>query len=138
MMLEGVEGRTPFADQAVATLAESLPMRLKFQPPHDDVDCNSGGVAIATKTRAAQGKIILRRAFADTVPQAIIDRPKASFPLPFQEWVADSAAIVKGSQFCNAIFNEAAIQTVAAQPSQCWQIAWPMINLAMWSRRWWG
>lgn len=138
MMLEGVEGRTPFADQAIATLAESLPMHLKFQPPEKVETSTTGGVAVAQLTRAAQGKIILRQAYADCIPREIIDRPKASFPLPFQEWVAESSPIVKESELCRDLFNEAAIATVAANSTQCWQIAWPMINLAMWSKRWWG
>lgn len=120
-MLASVEGRTPFADSAVAALAESLPMAAKFDP------------ALAPST-----KLILRRAFAADLPAPIIARPKASFPLPFQSWAADRADALLGSSFARGIFTEAAIHTVAARPTELWNLAWPMINLALWGQRWWG
>lgn len=122
-MLEGVEGRTPFADRRILALAESLPMadKVRFAP---DGSC--------------QTKRALRLAFAGDLPAAIIDRPKASFPLPFQSWVADNAPVLRQSAFARDIFTPAAIESVIAQPEQLWRLAWPMINIAMWGRVWWG
>lgn len=138
MMLEGVEGRTPFADAAVAALAMSIPMRSKYQPPlSSDVAHTRGGVAIAEAT-LPRTKLILRRSCADLVPQAVLQRPKASFPLPFRGWMDAHAGAMRTSGLSRAIFTDAAIETIASNPQSCWQFAWPAINLALWGQRWWG
>jgi asparagine synthase (glutamine-hydrolysing) len=122
-MLESVEGRTPFADRCVAELAESLPMSMKF-------DAGVEGSPAGTK-------LALRRAFAGILPREVVERPKASFPLPFQEWVVDRASALRESGFAREVFSTAAVELVAADPARNWRLAWPMINLAMWGARWW-
>lgn len=126
-MRESVEGRTPLADQAVATLAEGLAMGEKF-----DV---GGEVSDPARYRT---KIALRRAFENDVPRGVLLRAKASFPLPFQKWVGDRAGVLRESALAGELFSVAAIETVASQPEKLWQLAWPMVNVAIWSRRWWG
>jgi asparagine synthase (glutamine-hydrolysing) len=123
-MLHSVEGRTPMADVAVCDAADALPSGLKFNP--------IGGAG------PGRTKITLRRAFADLLPAAVLERPKASFPLPFQEWVADSVGVLRTSALAREVFTEAAIATVTAEPQRLWNLAWPMVNLALWGRRWWG
>ncbi|CAG1001125.1 asparagine synthase (glutamine-hydrolysing) [Phycisphaerales bacterium] len=119
-MLQGVEGRTPLADVEIAALADSLPSRWKF----DD-----------TLQGPAATKVALRRAFAHDLPAETIARPKASFPLPFQSWVADQAHVLRSSSFARLLFTEAAIASVVSRPADLWRLAWPMINLALWGRR---
>lgn len=122
-MLAGVEGRTPFADAAVCGLAEGLRMEEKFVP---------GGVG------ACETKRVLRRAFAANLPRDVVARKKESFPLPFQEWVADQAGVLRSSALAREIFTEAAIESVAADAGRLWRLSWPMVNVAMWGRVWWG
>jgi len=126
-MRESVEGRTPLADQAVATLAEGLAMSEKFDA--------TGEVGDPSRYRT---KIALRRAFENDVPREVLLRAKASFPLPFQQWVGDRAGVLRESALARELFSHAAIETVASQPEKLWQLAWPMVNVAIWSRRWWG
>ncbi len=125
-MLEGVEGRTPFADVRLAELAESLPWRCKFAP-------GVGGSAAGTK-------LPLRAAFAGAggVPDWVITRPKASFPLPFTGWLGGMGDALRESEFASAVFAPGAIEAVAQQPAALWRLAWPMLNIAMWGDRWWG
>ncbi len=125
-MLEGVEGRTPLADWVVCGAAEAMGMDEKFV-----VERGHGEVRVETK-RA------LRRAFAGDLPREVLERPKASFPLPMQEWVSDQAAGLRRSRFAREVFTMAAVETVAAQAEQCWPLAWPMMNVAMWGEAWWG
>lgn len=120
-MLASVEGRTPFADVGVARLAESLPMSRKYTP-------GQGHAPAATK-------ITLRHAFESLLPASVVQRPKASFPLPFQEWVGDTTPSLTQSRYAREIFTEAALTTVAANPAQLWQLAWPMANICLWLRR---
>ncbi len=123
-MLESVEGRTPFADRAVLTLAESLPMDLKFRAGSD--------------REPAQTKRVLRAAFADMLPEEIKLRPKASFPLPFQEWMTGAAGVLESSAFAREWFTDAARAVVRTDPARAWNLAWPMLNIARWGQRWWG
>jgi asparagine synthase (glutamine-hydrolysing) len=125
MMLEGVEGRTPFADAHLAAFAEGLPMAAKFDPMQ-----GQAGVA--------QTKICLRDAFGRDLPRAIVDRPKASFPLPFQMWMEPYASVLLESDWVRAFFSEAAVHTVASQPQELWRLSWPMINIGLWAKEWWG
>lgn len=123
-MLESVEGRTPFADVRIAELAESLPAAMKFVP--------------AVPGRSAGTKLPLRTAFAGQIPDWVISRPKASFPLPFTGWLEGMGDALRQSAFASAVFAPGAIEAVAQQPSALWRLAWPMLNIAMWGDRWWG
>lgn len=128
-MLEGVEGRTPFADVAIADWAESLPMGFKF------VD---GQPTDGHAVRPTQTKQVLRDAYRGDLPDAVVSRPKASFPLPFQQWMGDVAPAIRQSDVLKEIFISDAIDLVSRDPASVWQLAWPMTNLALWARRWWG
>ncbi|MEM7629102.1 MAG: asparagine synthase (glutamine-hydrolyzing) [Planctomycetota bacterium] len=119
-MHASVEGRTPFADVEFAALAETLPMTDKFRPGNDPM-----------RTKRA-----LRLAFRGDLPEQIATRPKASFPMPFQPWIADHAQTLRGSPFAREFFTDAAIETVAADPAGLWQLAWPMMNVALWGDAW--
>lgn len=122
-MLEGIEGRTPIADVEVASLAGILPMSMKFASEGD-------GTVI-------RSKIALREAFAGDLPRAIVERPKASFPLPFQSWVVDRGSEIERSEWARGVFSPMLREMIRSDASKVWQIAWPSINLAMWARVWW-
>ncbi|TVQ64245.1 MAG: asparagine synthase (glutamine-hydrolyzing) [Phycisphaerales bacterium] len=166
-MLAGVEGRTPFADARFAELAESLPMRVKFELAAAGVvvgeehgaaartrgtlehgvtalargrpEHGAGGtLEIGEAAPACRTKIALREAFRDALPREIVERPKASFPLPFQGWMAAHAPALSRSALSQEVFTPEMIERVQAEPSTHWRFAWPMINIAMWGERWWG
>jgi len=120
-MLHGVEGRTPFADRVVSAHAAALPMDRKFV--HAD---------------GPRTKIALRDAFEGRLPDAIVRRPKASFPLPFQSWVGGMTGVLGRSPFAREHFTPDAIDTVSAEPERLWNLAWPMLNLTLWGERVWG
>ena len=120
-MLESVEGRTPFADVRVAGAGDALPMSRKYSVGPD----------------GARTKTALREAFATDLPDAVVRRPKASFPLPFQNWVADSTDALD-HPLLSELFTDAAVEAVRANPAGLWSLAWPMVNLGLWGARWWG
>lgn len=121
-MIESVEGRTPLADQELCLLAESLPLEEKFSK----ID---GGF----ETKSA-----LRRAFAPRLPASVVARPKASFPLPFQAWLGDAAAVLDQNTWARDLFSAELLHAVRTDAARVWQLAWPVLNLARWGRRWWG
>lgn len=133
-MLTGVEGRTPFADSEVATLAESMPMSWKLVT-------GAGG-------RVEETKRVLRRGFERALPASVVGRAKASFPLPFQSWMGPMAGTVLGgcgvsggggaSDAARALFSGAAIDAVRSDAAGACMLAWPMLNLTLWAERWWG
>ena len=123
-MLESVEGRTPFADREVLAVAESVPMARLYDP---DV------AEISQRT-----KIALREAFRGRVSDVAMDRAKASFPLPFQDWMLGARGVLTTSAFLRQLFTPAAIHAVASDTKNLWNLAWPMMNLALWGERWWG
>lgn len=116
-MLASVEGRTPFADVRVMRLAESLPGACKYDP---------GGEP------PANTKMVLREAFSDLVPEHVMTRDKASFPLPFTRWMAGHEEAVRTSPLVRALYRPEAISLIASQPERVWNLAWPAINLAHW------
>jgi hypothetical protein len=87
---------------------------------------------------ACETKRVLRRAFAAELPPEVVARKKESFPLPFQEWVEDQAGVLRNSALAREIFTEAAIESVASDAGRLWRLSWPMVNIAMWGRVWWG
>ncbi|HVZ93300.1 MAG TPA: asparagine synthase (glutamine-hydrolyzing) [Phycisphaerales bacterium] len=133
-MLAGVEGRTPFADIEVARMAASLPMGMKFESGGGEEarpfpERNSRGTATMARART---KIALREAFEGDVPEFVMERAKASFPLPFQSWVGGQVDVLKRSELAREVFSPAAIAVVCEQPEKLWHLAWPMINIAVW------
>lgn len=122
-MLESIEGRTPFADEVIRDLAESLPMRDKF------------GAADGATTGT---KIALRRAFEDVLPDVILHRPKESFPIPFQTWMGPAGSWLASPSPAVEWLTPDAVRLIALAPGERWHLAWPMLNIAAWASAVWG
>lgn len=72
LMAHGVEGRTPFLDQAVAAAGFRLPDALK--------------------TRDGRGKYLLRAWLQNALPAALPFAPKQGFTVPIGAWIAADGA----------------------------------------------
>ncbi len=116
LMRHGVEGRTPYADEAVMAFADSLPFAAKFRL---DPDGEHGS------------KLIMRDAFRSVLPTSIVDRPKASFPMPFERWSAHMAREAVASPFVAEWIQPAALAAVASDPIKHWKLAWLVGNLSL-------
>jgi asparagine synthase (glutamine-hydrolysing) len=125
-MRSSVEGRTPFADVIVGAFAESLSLDRKF-----DVGAREGE---NPSERAARTKLILRSAYADSLPDAVIRRPKASFPLPFEGWLAEENPLREyvNTHFAREMLNEPLLHALLQDPRTHWRLLWPVANLAAW------
>jgi len=138
-MLASVEGRTPFADVNVARWAIAHPLTTHVTLPYDDATVIGrvrSGVPVAVPPQHT--KQLLRRAFPDLRPNEVLRRPKASFPLPFQAWLAGDASPLWRSALIREVFCDEAIAAVHENPVAMWQMAWPMLNIAIWLDRIWG
>ena len=65
-MATSIEARVPFLDHRLVDFAFSLPSEWKI--------------------KNGQGKYILRETLGRQIPQSILDRPKAGFPMPIHRW----------------------------------------------------
>lgn len=127
-----VEGRTPFADVGVARWTSGLGAAETF-------DGREQGVG-ATKRVLREAMMLATppdSASATDTFAGVRDRAKASFPLPFQEWMVDARDVLRNNA-AREVFTPEAIELVHADPSRAWALAWPMMNVAMWLERWWG
>ena len=130
LMRGSVEGRVPFADPRVLASALAAGSAHLFAPSP-----NHG--ALATSTRTLVTKRVLRHAFADILSPEVLERPKASFPLPFERWIAARASWIDGP-VAREVFSPAARELVRTQAAQHWRLAWPVLNLARWLDRTFG
>ena len=67
-MAHSLECRSPFLDHRVVELALSLPINHKL------------------RLRGGRSKVVLKTAFADLIPPAILTRPKMGFGVPLDRW----------------------------------------------------
>jgi asparagine synthase (glutamine-hydrolysing) len=146
LMRGSVEGRVPFADLEVLRAAQTTGSAHLFAAAESERSaalCGaSRGLSSGTATLAAHSthapargalvtKRVLRQAFADVLSPDIVSRPKASFQLPFEQWIAARADWIDGP-VSREVFTPAARALVRTQAAQHWRLAWPMLNLARW------
>jgi len=145
-MAASVESRTPFADVRIAEFASHLPFNQKLtlldDPSthilHTQIPHRWKTADQLIKDQAVITKRLMRTAFADLVPQEVLDRPKASFPLPFQRWMEPVVSEIDTSAVFQEMVNIDVVRLIMANPEKNWPVAWPILNLAMWCHRWWG
>lgn len=128
LMTGSIEGRVPFADREVLASA------CRAGASHNLVGGGTrdeGGVLVATGARTLVTKRVLRQAFADLLSPEIADRPKASFPLPFEQWIAAETRWLD-TPVARAVLSDAGRAFLHANASQHWRLAWPVLNLARW------
>ncbi|MFM8753400.1 MAG: asparagine synthase (glutamine-hydrolyzing) [Phenylobacterium sp.] len=114
LMANGLEGRTPFLDPAVADFAFTLPDRFKV--------------------RGRFGKYLLRTWLARTCPSAAPWARKQGFTVPVEAWIAPRAAdIAPRVAEVAAVRRLRAPEAVAAAFSPGGKGAWPLLFLAVWS-----
>jgi len=112
-MAHAVEGRTPLADSELIRVADGLPDGLLFD--------------------GRRGKVALREAFKDIVPAEVVERPKASFPLPIDRWAQGVAGVLRESAWAADVFGPRALEHALSNDPTAWRLAWPMANLTHWA-----
>ncbi|MEN2988623.1 asparagine synthase (glutamine-hydrolyzing) [Tistrella sp. BH-R2-4] len=120
LMANGIEGRTPFLDPAMAAFAWPLPDRMKVD--------------------RRRGKLLLRHWLARHLPQATPFAPKRGFTVPVGAWIAADAArlgplVADEPLIARLSPRDAVIDLFRAadRPGQG-QRAWGLLMLALWHR----
>jgi asparagine synthase (glutamine-hydrolysing) len=125
-MAASVEGRVPFTDPRLVSLLSSLLDHYKVVFSKETGD-------------AGLGKLLLRAAFADTVPANILARRKMSFAVPFRQWFAGPLRDLVESNLRENPWAKAWLQTQSVdfiltnldEPAYGIMI-WPLVNLCLW------
>ncbi|MEE2971807.1 MAG: asparagine synthase (glutamine-hydrolyzing) [Planctomycetota bacterium] len=127
-MLASVEARPPFADRRVAEVVARIATEDLFRIPTDDA-------------APAATKLALRRAFGPVLPHDIVQRPKASFPTPFEDWsvrmLRDLTVRESLEPLIGGVLAQAFSGLGSREPngSISPMFAWPLANLGIWSSR---
>jgi asparagine synthase (glutamine-hydrolysing) len=127
-MSASLEARVPFLDELVVEFATRLPGDLKLE--------------------GRRGKAILRDVFGDLLPDAILQRPKAPFPVPLAEWVLSDARLLRDTLVEGALVGAGHLErraierflsaaALAPDGADRWDslLAWRLFYLEVWARR---
>jgi asparagine synthase (glutamine-hydrolysing) len=123
-MAASIESRVPFLDHKLVEFAFTLPDSLKI--------------------KGFQTKRILRKAFAQEIPEPIMKRPKAGFPVPIKQWFANDyhqlakSTILSPNSYCSENFNRDYIEHLfkfhrAGKVNYSDQI-WTLLNVELWHK----
>jgi asparagine synthase (glutamine-hydrolysing) len=87
-MAEGVEGRVPYTDRNLVEWVNRLPMKYKLRWRDAQAEQAAGAMtSVETAGNLDISKYALRLAFAGTIPDEILLRPKTAFPVPLDTWL---------------------------------------------------
>jgi len=122
-MAASIETRVPYLDYRIAEFAFSLPDTLKI--------------------KGLDSKYILKKAAKKKIPDSIIKRKKAGFPVPIHEWFQkkDNPFIdillsdeTRRESFLNYGFIERALDGLKQKESNAPLKIWMLLNLELWRR----
>ncbi len=140
-MAASVEGRVPFTDPRLVSLLFSLPDHYKMDWTKEAGENEIWN--LNTVEAAARGlirsKILLRAAFADVVPQSILNRVKVSFPVPFRQWFGGSLrqmveSRLRENPWARDWLRPESVDMLLANLDQAAYalLVWPLLNLCLW------
>lgn len=127
-MAAGLEAREPLLDHRLVEFSWSLPPHLKI--------------------RGGEGKWILRRLLGRYLPPNLIDRPKAGFAVPLQDWLRGplrdwgaallDPKLLDQEEFFNGDAVWGAWERLQHEGRGSPQILWNILMFQAWKQRWHG
>jgi asparagine synthase (glutamine-hydrolysing) len=141
-MAASVEGRVPFTDTALMEFAAGIPLEYKLRwrsPGHQKLAQKAHCWEIAEHLDIP--KYILKKSFQDIVPEAILTRPKASFPVPLDAWFQGQYRTlawrtISQSKLMPELFNmtevERWFQSHPGRTPNYGLKVWMLMNVALW------
>jgi asparagine synthase (glutamine-hydrolysing) len=134
-MHASLEGRVPFTDHVLCEQMASVSFRNHIRI-REGCDPNRPGIELAG-THALQTKRLLRCVAQGRLPDAVIQRPKQSFPTPVFQWLSSDwtdrvAQTFATSGFLKEIIHPDLLPQLAVAPENAGLLTWPLMNLAHW------
>lgn len=120
-MANSLEVRSPLLDHELMELAATMPTALKL--------------------KGTEGKVVLRDAVRDWLPEGILDRPKQGFAVPLEGWLRDELRTLPEDVLLDpvaserGIFAPAEVERLIAEHHAGRDRAdqlWAMVNLELW------
>ncbi|KAF0096164.1 MAG: putative amidotransferase [Puniceicoccaceae bacterium 5H] len=141
-MAASVEGRVPFTDPRLMSMAFQLPDALKLDWIDDEA--RKEGKTLNAQELDAQGlvlpKRVLREGFRNDLPPEILTRRKVSFPTPFQEmlagpWRQFARDTLLGSEIVDELCRGDAVAFLLERSGErAYNMPlWPLLNIALWA-----
>lgn len=140
-MAASVEGRVPFTAPPLANLLFSLPDRYKvdWSDEAGETERQTLNTFEAGARGLLQSKRVLRAAFADAVPERLLNRKKMSFPVPYQQWFGGPLRgmveqALRESPWARDWLRPESVEVVLSKLDEPGYaiIAWPLVNLCLW------
>lgn len=135
-MAASVEARVPFTDYRVVEFAfkQSDSWKMAFRNNDAEMQAKDLLVDEISKRDLVETKRLIRQAFAKEVPKTVLDRPKMSFPTPFQEWLSggfveelQGRCLEISSEM--GIFDEAEVRAMFSRGDRNF---WLLANICLW------
>jgi asparagine synthase (glutamine-hydrolysing) len=125
-MAHSLEVRPPFLDPRIVDFAARLPERFKF--------------------RGSNSKFVLRRLMKDTLPRAVLQRPKIGFDVPMHEWLRGVLRpllldmLSQEAVLASGLFHWPAVKLLVnahlERRANVGYHLWGLMVLLMWMKRW--
>jgi asparagine synthase (glutamine-hydrolysing) len=130
-MANGVEARAPFLAPALVELAYRLPPSMKMSPS-------------SLASPEGLGKVVLREAVRDVVPELVRQRGKQGFAAPIASWFSagfgpllmDLASSDAARKYLVPDALRALVGRHMSGRADHALVLWPVLNFLLWHRRW--
>jgi len=123
-MAASIESRVPFLDHVLVEFAASIPARFK--------------------TRGMSGKLVLKSAMKDLLPESIIHRRKMGFPTPLASWILGprletlEKELLSPRSLSRGLFQPEAVRRLFTEHRAHFRDhsdrIWRLLNLEIWQR----
>jgi asparagine synthase (glutamine-hydrolysing) len=144
-MAEGVEGRVPYTDRDLVEWVNGLPVGYKVRWRDGEAEQEAlGQSALEAAGRLDHSKLLLRISFQGDIPDEVLTRPKAAFPVPLDEWLYgrrhDWARERILTEKMTDLFQRSALETLldTARGRQEGMKIWMLANVGIWLESYFG
>jgi asparagine synthase (glutamine-hydrolysing) len=144
-MANGIEERYPFLDNDLVHFVQKIPVRFKLGNLEKEISRLDENYPYKQKYKEfSDGKILLRKAMEEFIPQKIVERKKQGFSAPDESWYrGENAQYVKdllmngknlSSEFINPDYIRKTIDEHINQRINHRLLIWSFMNFEWWLR----
>lgn len=145
-MASGLEERFPFMDNDLVDFAQKIPVKYKLGNLANEVEKIDENAYMKSRYRSFDdGKMILREAMKDYIPNKILKRKKQGFSAPDESWYrGENAGYIKelllnsketmSSEYINSQYIERVVKEHTEQHINHRLLIWSLMNFEWWCR----